>query len=461
MGLMMIRLASAPVTGTILLTLSAPLVSAQLMLTVDETTETLVISGNNDIKLVENPGPGTLFVQLVRWGRASDFTEQDIIELPDGILETTTPYDYATFTISSTGDHELRIAWPESSPVDQIITGTGTPASYGSASEDGKLALEAADRNYSVADASGIYRDLIIDSPTAVLDTLILNLTAKIEIQNKSGGVSLYDFKPFYRFTDRFINSAELPSRRHLQAVRSPHNAFTTTDGDMLLELLNGVWGFDVEIDPGVVRSYEVDLEFDAEIEDFAHFEVHNAADGDQFVSPLMFSYTIPDGPLGTPTVEDPMRFTLVQTAPSNLFSVRDIVQFSADTEEWTANHMPERPDFATRYELRGPYVFYDAPLSGETMHAQDVSFEVGDSRVVLISSKEISMTRSINACVADLNLSGNVDLTDFFIFAEEFDRSDCSFETPCRFDFDNDGDVDLGDFGVFASQFGRTDCVP
>ena len=56
----------------------------------------------------------------------------------------------------------------------------------------------------------------------------------------------------------------------------------------------------------------------------------------------------------------------------------------------------------------------------------------------------------------------------DFNIDADEYARitlceitpGGCPIDNACAADFDGDGDVDLGDFGVFGGLFGRTDCL-
>ena len=64
------------------------------------------------------------------------------------------------------------------------------------------------------------------------------------------------------------------------------------------------------------------------------------------------------------------------------------------------------------------------------------------------------------NACLADFDNDGDVDLGDFGIFGGAFGAmlGDPSYNASA--DFDSDSDIDLGDFGIFGTEFGRTDCL-
>ena len=68
------------------------------------------------------------------------------------------------------------------------------------------------------------------------------------------------------------------------------------------------------------------------------------------------------------------------------------------------------------------------------------------------------------NACVADIDNDGDVDLGDFGLFGAAFNSmvGDPNYNPDA--DLDNmgagDGDVDLGDFGIFGAEFNRSDCL-
>jgi hypothetical protein len=64
------------------------------------------------------------------------------------------------------------------------------------------------------------------------------------------------------------------------------------------------------------------------------------------------------------------------------------------------------------------------------------------------------------NACAADFDNDGDVDLGDFGAFGGAFGSvlGDINYNPSA--DFDNDNDVDLGDFGAFGGEFGRSDCL-
>ncbi|GAB4546833.1 MAG: hypothetical protein Tsb0013_06020 [Phycisphaerales bacterium] len=64
------------------------------------------------------------------------------------------------------------------------------------------------------------------------------------------------------------------------------------------------------------------------------------------------------------------------------------------------------------------------------------------------------------NACIADFDNDGDVDLGDFGFFGSAFGSTAGDPTYSPDADFDNDNDVDLGDFGAFGSEFGRSDCL-
>ncbi|MEM1423884.1 MAG: hypothetical protein AAGH64_07755, partial [Planctomycetota bacterium] len=64
------------------------------------------------------------------------------------------------------------------------------------------------------------------------------------------------------------------------------------------------------------------------------------------------------------------------------------------------------------------------------------------------------------NACAADFDGDGDVDLGDFGVFGGAFGSAAGGVTYSAAADFDGDGDVDLGDFGLFGGEFGRGDCL-
>ena len=56
-----------------------------------------------------------------------------------------------------------------------------------------------------------------------------------------------------------------------------------------------------------------------------------------------------------------------------------------------------------------------------------------------------------------DLDVDGDVDFEDFFLFANAFGRSRGQAGFEDRADIDVDGDVDFEDFFLFATAFGKT----
>ncbi len=56
-----------------------------------------------------------------------------------------------------------------------------------------------------------------------------------------------------------------------------------------------------------------------------------------------------------------------------------------------------------------------------------------------------------------DFDASGEVDFTDFLLFAGKFGARQDDDRYEARFDLDGDGEVGFGDFLIFAGQFGKT----
>ncbi len=72
----------------------------------------------------------------------------------------------------------------------------------------------------------------------------------------------------------------------------------------------------------------------------------------------------------------------------------------------------------------------------------------------------DVRLTRTaLNACAADFDGNGEVNLGDFGVFGAAFGSAIGDANYNADADFDGSGEVNLGDFGVFGSEFGRTDC--
>ena len=61
--------------------------------------------------------------------------------------------------------------------------------------------------------------------------------------------------------------------------------------------------------------------------------------------------------------------------------------------------------------------------------------------------------------CEGDFDNDGDVDWSNWAVFAADFGRTDCSLQNFCDGDFNGDGDVDGSDLAIFAADFGKTDC--
>ena len=61
--------------------------------------------------------------------------------------------------------------------------------------------------------------------------------------------------------------------------------------------------------------------------------------------------------------------------------------------------------------------------------------------------------------CEGDFDNDGDVDWSDWAVFAADFGRTDCSLQNFCCGDFDGDSDLDGSDLAIFAADFGSTDC--
>lgn len=60
-----------------------------------------------------------------------------------------------------------------------------------------------------------------------------------------------------------------------------------------------------------------------------------------------------------------------------------------------------------------------------------------------------------------DFDASGEVDFTDFLLFAGKFGARQGDERYEARFDLDSDGEVGFGDFLIFAGSFGKTAPAP
>ncbi|MCB2183356.1 MAG: S8 family serine peptidase [Desulfobulbaceae bacterium] len=70
-----------------------------------------------------------------------------------------------------------------------------------------------------------------------------------------------------------------------------------------------------------------------------------------------------------------------------------------------------------------------------------------------------LALIPGINLCISDLDVDGDVDGSDVFVFAAETGRFDCSETTPCLADLTNDGAVDSSDLSLLLDDMGRSDC--
>jgi len=62
-----------------------------------------------------------------------------------------------------------------------------------------------------------------------------------------------------------------------------------------------------------------------------------------------------------------------------------------------------------------------------------------------------------VNPCECDLNHDGSCNVFDWFIFIEDWGRTDCSGDCEC--DLNNDGSCNVFDWFMFIEDWGRTDC--
>ena len=60
------------------------------------------------------------------------------------------------------------------------------------------------------------------------------------------------------------------------------------------------------------------------------------------------------------------------------------------------------------------------------------------------------------NACSADLDNNGKVEISDFLILVDQFGQT-CPSEAACSADLDNNGKVEISDFLILVDQFGQT----
>ena len=65
------------------------------------------------------------------------------------------------------------------------------------------------------------------------------------------------------------------------------------------------------------------------------------------------------------------------------------------------------------------------------------------------------------DVCECDLNTNGRCDMSDYFLFGQDWGRTDCNEPgvDPCECDLDHEGDCDMADYFLFGQDWGRTDC--
>ncbi|MEW6754821.1 MAG: choice-of-anchor D domain-containing protein, partial [Candidatus Latescibacterota bacterium] len=83
-------------------------------------------------------------------------------------------------------------------------------------------------------------------------------------------------------------------------------------------------------------------------------------------------------------------------------------------------------------------------PIRRRTLHGEDIA-----------EGRRVRFRRERAPCVGDLDGNGEVDFTDFFLFADAFGRPPTG--SYAAGDLDGDGAIDFSDFFVFADAFGRT----
>ncbi|GAB4545460.1 MAG: hypothetical protein Tsb0013_03370 [Phycisphaerales bacterium] len=105
--------------------------------------------------------------------------------------------------------------------------------------------------------------------------------------------------------------------------------------------------------------------------------------------------------------------------------------------------------------DISGGVILYPDVNAGANITAPS---DAGTS--IMFTSLDINVGGMVNACVADFDNDGDVDLGDFGSFGSAFGSMSGDMNYNAAADFDNDGDVDLGDFGTFGSEFGRADCL-
>ncbi|MEM1423526.1 MAG: hypothetical protein AAGH64_05935 [Planctomycetota bacterium] len=441
---------------------------AQLTITVDEATETFVITGSVEVEIGETfDDAGGMFG--VTW---SDSDGGTIIPMPKGAFETSDPILFADISIDEAARQRLRIRWRGgSSPPspNQTITGNGLPVSYASATEGQKLALEASDmRVYGCSSLGGPCASLIIDSPTAELEKIQLVSSASVSAMRTLIDGASFTFEPgSFSLIDTYTNGAILESQRPILDIRSPYGGIEPAmfeTSDEVFGVYNGVWTFIIETEPGVTHTFEADLSYEPPFKDFISFDFPGIRDRDPYPQPFEFDLNAPGPKAELDVVGFPRDGFEVSIARigSEVEGVFRTAVLAFETTAFPDDFLSSPPAFATRLEFQTPF-FIDRSQrwTSESVTSTPGAplFEVASRGGRFAASATIEFTRAINACLADGNLDGVVGMGDFGELAAEFLRDDCIENIGCKYDLDADGDVDLGDFGIFGAEFGRTDC--
>jgi len=74
------------------------------------------------------------------------------------------------------------------------------------------------------------------------------------------------------------------------------------------------------------------------------------------------------------------------------------------------------------------------------------------------IDALEVSLRGLVTEpCECDLNNDGSCNVFDWYVFIEDWGRTDCSSDCEC--DLNNDGSCNVFDWFIFIEDWGRTDC--
>jgi len=90
------------------------------------------------------------------------------------------------------------------------------------------------------------------------------------------------------------------------------------------------------------------------------------------------------------------------------------------------------------------------------TNNAYDESYN-GGYYDAFISKLDNNLSTAAPSCECDLNNDGACNVFDWFMFIEDWGRTDCSGDCEC--DLNDDGSCNVFDWFVFIEDWGRTDC--